>query len=144
MYRENLPRQIRVKLMKLRGLKCGKQVYTRFKMYGETCKMCTNNFVVVQFPFVFFVLHEVSTNHRRHKRNQPLTRDIFRDQEEHLCASLLRTSFFSPSPSPPAAWFSFLSLFLPPNPREPLGGNLHIPLLFLALWAHAACTRSLS
>ena len=32
------------------------------------------------------------TNHRRHERNWPLTRDIFWNQEEHRCAGLLQPS----------------------------------------------------
>ena len=39
---------------------------------------------------VVISLHTAISNHRGHKRNWTLTRDIFRTQEEHRCASLLR------------------------------------------------------
>ena len=64
----------------------------------------------------------------RHERNRPLTCDIFQNQKEHRCASLLRpfSTFVPPFPATP----QFLFLFLSSGPRGFWCGSHRILLLF--------------
>ena len=68
-----------------------------------------------------------STYQRRHKRNQPHTCDIFRNQKEHRGAGMLRP--LSTSVHLFQYFHNFSSFFLSSNPKEFLGGSRRILLL---------------